>query len=1650
MNPFSEAKPPERLKLRFPKRVGTSVQSSTSKTRKRIARALVLLLLVQLVSANVALAGEWQPTLHIDQRTGTDRSSISFRLMAPLTQEEDRMLFADLRGVFTNDPSREGNLGLGYRWIPEGGQGIYGVYGFADRRQTASGNLWDQITAGFEWIGLNTDVRFNAYFPRTAPQLMSSLVDDKILVSGTTLIYEDALLNTYEAALGGFDASITRRLTRLGGDTRVTLRGFHFTGDHVPPLTGANLRLETRIHDVLDIPGAQLIVGVEGQTDTLRGGQGFLTLGLSVPFGAGSVASGDKEDDLRARMMEPIQRDIDIVVAPSVRERVVESHSDPIDVVTGEKVTGILFIAASGQADAEGSPGHPLNVEGVNARLAEAYEEGIAGVLVIPVGSDDIHTGEGLFLMPGNILMSKGRLVFESSATGRQVTFARDEDATVLVNDDANPVIVVTQDNRIIGIETAGGQFSVFGQEVAGSFYFEGLNLADAALGAISLSTATGAALDFRLVDSAISGSGGVELVLEGPADTMVEIARSTIDVGGNGALWLWGGVAGDLSYVVTDSVITSEGTGVVLALEGVYGTFVSQFADSEITSRLGSTLSLAALEGVSISFENSSVTSLEEYVAVYAGSGAGVQFRAEGSSFEAAGEVVVGTYASNASTAISLTNSTVTAGDTLIIEAKAESDSAADSLGVTGIVQVAGGSLQAESDVALRALGSGGAVVLVGSLEDGDTSTSVTSAAGSVVFDVLSGEGRAGIGLLSTEVEAAEDIRLLAASEGEDGGIEVLVGALFEDAWPTSLHAGRNIEASLTGSDAGMYVAGSNLTAGESAWFNISASEGDGVFMSSASTVIAEAGVVDLAVTAGADAIIEIYGAGSPATYIAEQGINLQAAGVDAAWVIIEDEHVQVENGAFQATASAAGSAAVEISRTAMAVAGDVAMTVNAVEGEAAVSLQDNTVSSAEGQLVVQADGDSAVVALAGNDVSTAEYVDIYAAGYGDVELTLAGNTLMAEQDAAVVVALYSQQGPIDGSITGNTVRARQAEEGAEENQLGIGILVWAETEAEGEGAGGITFVAAGNDIEATGLSSPAGVDEYPVGLAVMAWTADGGIDVTVEDNQVTAGGTGIAVEGETSRGGVSITIADNTVTINEEDALYLSATTDGGNITARVLGNTLTGGGQGINADLDSAEGDIDFAVYENAANVGAWGLAVMLETGAGDVHFSVTDNTFTAGFYGIEAYVDAYGAWGVVDAEIARNIIETGGYGIGFDVSGGNSGGIFGLALDIEENLVRGVDGESPQAGILVWADSDDDAVFEIGLAANTMEVADLGIGVFTEVDSDGQVQVHVESNDVSGIGGQNPRYGILIEVDVDEEGEIRTAVYDNSVQADEVGIGVTNIIGYQGDIDISVADNHVGSHWDGVIVDAEVEGHGTIDIFVGYNDIESEWAPLSIQARGAADSFDEFEDLPEGEGSYHDPANGITCVDGWCTAEREGRIDIGVEGNVVVGNGGPMFNGAYGIYVDVIAEDVSDVSIMDNDVQVEGGSGITLRLTADYAGGVQIGYNELRVSKNGIVVGVDAPDAWLEIYENYIWALEKGLVVTADEWSDVRVDIWYNVFRAMEIAAVTLRALHGSELHFGMGGNEFLFIPLPEGAWVVKEEVGSGIIEFEPYW
>lgn len=116
------------------------------------------------IAAQEIASPKWGSHIDLEAKPGTKRSLGEIDLFAPIAQDAQTLYFANLRGRFDNNSSREGNLGLGVRRMLPSGWNL-GAYGYLDRRRSDNGNYYNQTTLGAELLGQDWDLRANAYFP---------------------------------------------------------------------------------------------------------------------------------------------------------------------------------------------------------------------------------------------------------------------------------------------------------------------------------------------------------------------------------------------------------------------------------------------------------------------------------------------------------------------------------------------------------------------------------------------------------------------------------------------------------------------------------------------------------------------------------------------------------------------------------------------------------------------------------------------------------------------------------------------------------------------------------------------------------------------------------------------------------------------------------------------------------------------------------------------------------------------------------------------------------------------------------------------------------------------------------------------------------------------------------------------------------------------------------------------------------------------------------------------------------------------------------------------------------------------------------------------------------------------------------------------
>jgi hypothetical protein len=286
----------------------------------------------------------FEPVVDYNTKLGNNRNIYSMDFMIPLSQRADALTFADLRGVVTDQNTTEGNFGVGYRKIHD--KKIIGVYGFYDTRRSFTGFNYEQITFGGEILTKNWDFRANMYHPLSRGNLITD-TGLKIRVAADGRLIADSG-QTFEKSLKGFDFEVGRRIP-LGEkrDLWANVAYYRFFSGNNTNIKGARLRAHTNLTPWLRL-------GYETLYDEARGHNHYADIRVRIPLGKSKKLI--KHKGLRARMMEPIERDIDIVVADV--PGLISSAYNP---GAGANESRIYFVDNTAGGGGNGSPGSPYN-----------------------------------------------------------------------------------------------------------------------------------------------------------------------------------------------------------------------------------------------------------------------------------------------------------------------------------------------------------------------------------------------------------------------------------------------------------------------------------------------------------------------------------------------------------------------------------------------------------------------------------------------------------------------------------------------------------------------------------------------------------------------------------------------------------------------------------------------------------------------------------------------------------------------------------------------------------------------------------------------------------------------------------------------------------------------------------------------------------------------------------------------------------------------------------------------------------------------------------------------------------------------------------------------------------------------------------------
>jgi parallel beta-helix repeat protein len=399
----------------------------------------------------VAQDAKWQPWLEAGGQVGTSRSFGDVDMFIPVWQDQTSLLFGDLRGKFSTDPTQEGNFGLGYRTQVDP-EWILGGYGYFDIQNSQNDNLFYQATLGIEALSVDWDFRLNGYIPFNSGGQTTNNNNGDLKISGNTI----GITHDEEKSLYGFDGEVGWRLPIFPADgdmdVRAFIGGYYFTNSDVDTVAGPRGRLEVRLYD-LDFLGVQSRLTVDGevQWDSPRGTQAFGGLELRIPLGVVTGDAGPKLSPLDRRMVDRVQRDVDIVTR--------QFQSNP-DAVTVDELTvkthTIVFASADGSPTGKGTKNDPISLD---AAAARGQDLGKNAIIVVQGDAGDIGVDQPLQLSAGQALLGGGSVVPLHSTKGITENFNVPGSRPTLVGSDSGQDLIDMasgSQNEIFGLDLTG------------------------------------------------------------------------------------------------------------------------------------------------------------------------------------------------------------------------------------------------------------------------------------------------------------------------------------------------------------------------------------------------------------------------------------------------------------------------------------------------------------------------------------------------------------------------------------------------------------------------------------------------------------------------------------------------------------------------------------------------------------------------------------------------------------------------------------------------------------------------------------------------------------------------------------------------------------------------------------------------------------------------------------------------------------------------------------------------------------------------------------------------------------------------------------------------------------------------------------------
>lgn len=548
---------------------------------------------------------KWSSRFSVELKADSDHQIGILDLLAPLWQHTDRLLFADVRLVDTSGTGIEGNLGLGYRKLEQdssyfGGEWIWGLYGFYDRRHTASNNNFSQVTIGAELYTDSWLFRGNMYKPESSGKTVDTLSgSNEVGLSGTEVILQQTnSLVAKEYALPGIDVEVGRRFDLSNNDEFWLYAGyFNFNRSEAPKIAGPRLRAEYRQYDVLDVAGSEFSIGAEFQDDDIRGSKEFLFLRLRFPFGErGSKKLHHLASKLEQRMTEYVVRDNDIVSFAQDINKPVGSVGGPeivagsgtggttpiVDPISGESLNVFIVDNAGGGDCTQASP--------CTLAVAQANANYGAGDVIIVTNSAGVVVGN-VDLTTGALGTARRQVVGGASAVSLALSSGDTLSITGLGGRPTlNGTVTLADDASIRNFDIASPGNAIVANGITNASV-DDVNINSAAAAGINLQNISG---NVAVSNSSIQNTTGTGILLNNISGSF-SIANASISNATGSGIQV-GTNTGTVAFTGTTTVGSSGST----AIDLTASTGTINFGDVDITNLGGVTgVSTAGSSGV-------------------------------------------------------------------------------------------------------------------------------------------------------------------------------------------------------------------------------------------------------------------------------------------------------------------------------------------------------------------------------------------------------------------------------------------------------------------------------------------------------------------------------------------------------------------------------------------------------------------------------------------------------------------------------------------------------------------------------------------------------------------------------------------------------------------------------------------------------------------------------------------------------------------------------------------------------------------------------------------------------------------------------------------------------------------------------------------